>query len=169
MIPTVFASAFTVFQKIAPEHGNADHRIDRDRWRPRSAPLSGLSHRSGVVALAVFINVIPGIAVTAAALALIDFDKPDYSLLDHFDWWGLIAMAGFLGALEYVLEEGPRNDWLQDDAIAYAAILSALSAVAFSIAPSRRACRSSICAPSATVILRSAACFRSCSESGFTG
>src|SRR5258708_12653145 len=78
-----------------------------------------------------FINVIPGTAVTAAALALIDFDKPDYSLLDHFDWWGLIAMAGFLGTLEYVLEEGPRNDWLQDDAIAYAAIISALSAVAF--------------------------------------
>src|SRR5258708_3539984 len=59
-----------------------------------------------------------------------DFDRPDYSLLDHFDWWGLFAMAGFLGALEYVLEEGPRNDWLQDDAIAYAAIFSVLSAVA---------------------------------------
>ena len=42
-----------------------------------------------------FINIIPGIAVTVAALALIDFDKPDYALLDHFDWWGLIAMAGF--------------------------------------------------------------------------
>ena len=27
-------------------------------------------------------------------------------------------MAGFLGALEYVLEEGPRNDWFDDDAIA---------------------------------------------------
>jgi DHA2 family multidrug resistance protein len=69
--------------------------------------------------------------VTAAALALIDFDKPDYSLLNRFDWWGLISMVGFLGALEYVLEEGPRNDWLQDDAIFYAAIVSALSAVAF--------------------------------------
>jgi DHA2 family multidrug resistance protein len=78
-----------------------------------------------------FINIIPGVAVTVAALALIDFDKPDYALLDHFDWWGLIAMAGFLGALEYVLEEGPRNDWLQDETIAYASIASALSAVAF--------------------------------------
>ncbi len=79
-----------------------------------------------------FINIIPGIAVTLAALVLIDFDKPDYSLLDHFDWWGLISMAGFLGALEYVLEEGPRNDWFSDDSILYAAIVSALSAVAFS-------------------------------------
>ena len=26
-------------------------------------------------------------------------------------------MAGFLGALEYVLEEGPRNDWFGDDTV----------------------------------------------------
>ena len=26
-------------------------------------------------------------------------------------------MAGFLGALEYVLEEGPRYDWFDDDTI----------------------------------------------------
>jgi len=131
MIPTVFASAFTVFPKsrqnmVTPIIGLIA------TLAPTVGPTVG-----GYLTEALswhwlfFINVIPGIAVTAAALALIDFDKPDYSLLDHFDWWGLIAMAGFLGALEYVLEEGPRNDWLQDDAIAYAAILSALSAVAF--------------------------------------
>jgi DHA2 family multidrug resistance protein len=78
-----------------------------------------------------FINIIPGIVVTVAALALIDFDRPDYSLFDHFDWWGLISMAGFLGALEYVLEEGPRYDWFQDETVFYAAVVSALSAVAF--------------------------------------
>ena len=40
-----------------------------------------------------FINVVPGIVVTIAALALVDFDKPDFALLDHFDWSGLISMA----------------------------------------------------------------------------
>jgi DHA2 family multidrug resistance protein len=131
MIPTVFASAFTVFPKsrqnmVTPIIGLIA------TLAPTVGPTVG-----GYLTEALswhwlfFINVIPGIAVTAAALVLIDFDKPDYSLLDHFDWWGLVAMAGFLGALEYVLEEGPRNDWLQDDAIAYAAIISALSAVAF--------------------------------------
>jgi MFS transporter, DHA2 family, multidrug resistance protein len=131
MIPTVFASAFTVFPKsrqnmVTPIIGLIA------TLAPTVGPTVG-----GYLTEALswhwlfFINVIPGIAVTAAALALIDFDKPDYSLLDHFDWWGLIAMAGFLGAFEYVLEEGPRNDWLQDDAITYAAIFSALSAAAF--------------------------------------
>jgi MFS transporter, DHA2 family, multidrug resistance protein len=131
MIPTVFAAAYTIFPKsrqnmITPIIGLIA------TLAPTIGPTVG-----GYLTEALswhwlfFINIIPGIAVTVAALALIDFDKPDYALLDHFDWWGLIAMAGFLGALEYVLEEGPRNDWLQDETIAYAAIVSALSAVAF--------------------------------------
>src|SRR5579863_6306577 len=40
-------------------------------------------------------------------------------------------MAGFLGALEYVLEEGPRYEWLDDDTIFAVAIVSAVSAVVF--------------------------------------
>jgi DHA2 family multidrug resistance protein len=40
-------------------------------------------------------------------------------------------MAGFLGALEYVLEEGPRYDWLDDSTVAFMAVVSAVSAVAF--------------------------------------
>ena len=40
-------------------------------------------------------------------------------------------MAGFLGALEYVLEEGPRNDWFGDDTVLLTAWVSGLSAVAF--------------------------------------
>jgi MFS transporter, DHA2 family, multidrug resistance protein len=131
MIPTVFAAAFTVFPQsrqsmVTPLIGLIA------TMAPTVGPTVG-----GYLTDALswhwlfFINVIPGIVVTAAALVLIDFDKPDYSLLDRFDWWGLIAMAGFLGALEYVLEDGPRYDWLQDDAVFYAAIVSALSAIAF--------------------------------------
>jgi DHA2 family multidrug resistance protein len=40
-------------------------------------------------------------------------------------------MAGFLGALEYVLEEGPRYDWFDDDTITLFAVISAFSAVLF--------------------------------------
>lgn len=40
-------------------------------------------------------------------------------------------MAGFLGALEYVLEEGPRNDWFADESVLLMARLSGLSAVVF--------------------------------------
>src|SRR5262249_26789731 len=62
---------------------------------------------------------------------LIDFDKPDFKLLDRFDWFGLIFMAAFLGGLEYVLEEGPRNDWFGDDSVLLLAWVAGLSAIAF--------------------------------------
>ena len=78
-----------------------------------------------------FINVGPGIAVSALTFWLVDFDQPDLSLFKHFDWWGLGFMAAFLGTLEYVLEEGPRYDWFDDRTIALAAVVSVLSAVAF--------------------------------------
>jgi DHA2 family multidrug resistance protein len=40
-------------------------------------------------------------------------------------------MGGFLGALEYVLEEGPRKDWFDDGSIVLLAIVSALSGAVF--------------------------------------
>jgi DHA2 family multidrug resistance protein len=40
-------------------------------------------------------------------------------------------MAGFLGALEYVLEEGPRDDWFDDGTIVLLSVVSAASAIAF--------------------------------------
>jgi DHA2 family multidrug resistance protein len=40
-------------------------------------------------------------------------------------------MAGFLGSLEYVLEEGPLYEWLQDTSVAVCAAICAVSAIAF--------------------------------------
>jgi DHA2 family multidrug resistance protein len=131
MVPTVFATAFLIFpgaqQKfVAPLIGLIA------TLAPTIGPTVG-----GYLTDAMswhwlfFINVVPGIAVTTAAITLIDFDKPDHGLLRHFDWWGLISMAAFLGALEYVLEEGPRYDWFDDETIFTLAIVSAVSAVIF--------------------------------------
>jgi MFS transporter, DHA2 family, multidrug resistance protein len=74
---------------------------------------------------------VPGIGITVGVLALVDFDQPNFKLLERFDWWGLIFMAGFLGSLEYVLEEGPQYEWLQDTSVAVCATICALSALAF--------------------------------------
>jgi DHA2 family multidrug resistance protein len=40
-------------------------------------------------------------------------------------------MAGFLGALEYALEEGPSKDWFESGPVTAAIVISAVSAVAF--------------------------------------
>jgi MFS transporter, DHA2 family, multidrug resistance protein len=131
MVPTAFASAYLIFQGprqrlIAPVIGLIA------TLAPTIGPSVGGYLTDALSWHWLFlINVVPGILVTIATIVLVDFDKPDLALLDHFDWYGLFAMAGFLGSLEYVLEEGPRNDWFEDRAIALFAIVSALSAALF--------------------------------------
>jgi DHA2 family multidrug resistance protein len=131
MIPSVFAAAFTVFPK---------------EKQPIVSPLIGL-----VATLAptigptvggyltdqfswhwlFLVNVVPGCAVAVATFLLIDFDKPQLSLLKRFDWTGLLGLALFLGDLEYVLEEGPNHDWFQDPSVFNCGILTLVGSVLF--------------------------------------
>jgi DHA2 family multidrug resistance protein len=86
MIPTVFATAYIIFPRsrmglVAPMIGLVA------TLAPTIGPTVG-----GYLTDALswhwlfFINIVPGLAVTAAALILIDFDKPDWSLFRNFDW-----------------------------------------------------------------------------------
>lgn len=77
------------------------------------------------------INVIPGIVVVIVVWNLIDIDQPNWSLLRGFDGWGIALMAMFLGSTEFVLEEGPRNDWFEDSTIWWMSILCVISATFF--------------------------------------
>src|SRR6266404_3213644 len=131
MIPTVFASAYTVFPRskfyiVGPIIGLVA------TLAPTIGPTVG-----GIITdwmswhWLFFINIVPGIGITVGVLALVDFDQPNLGLLDRFDWFGLVAMAGFLGSLEYVLEEGPQYEWLQDTSVATCAAVSVVSAIAF--------------------------------------
>lgn len=131
MIPTVFASAYTVFPRskfyiVGPIIGLVA------TLAPTIGPTVG-----GFITDAMswhwlfFINIPPGIMITVGVLALVDFDEPHFELLQRFDWWGLIFMAGFLGSLEYVLEEGPQYEWMQDTSVAVFVWVCAISAIAF--------------------------------------
>jgi len=77
------------------------------------------------------VNLAPGIAVAVAVWLLIDIDKPDLSLLRSFDLTGLVLMALFLGGLQYALQEGPRWDWLADNTIVAAVLMSSIASVLF--------------------------------------
>jgi len=117
MIPTVFACAFTIFPRskmhiVSPMIGLVA------TLAPTVGPtLGGYLTEYLSWHWLFFINVIPGIVVTTAAFLLIDFDKPDLSLGRRFDWWGFLGLALFLGAMEYVLEEGAGDDWFADETI----------------------------------------------------
>src|SRR5690242_8306796 len=131
MIPTVFASAYTVFPRskfyiVGPIIGLVA------TLAPTIGPTVG-----GFITDAMswhwlfFINIPPGIVITVGVLALVDFDEPHFELLQRFDWCGLIFVAGFLGSLEYVLEEGPQYEWLQDTSVAVFVWVCAISTIAF--------------------------------------
>ncbi|MGO4780613.1 MFS transporter, partial [Lysobacter sp. 2RAB21] len=71
-----------------------------------------------------YINIVPGIAVTALSLSLIRVDHANLPMLKRIDYSHLLAMAVFLGGLQYVLEEGPRHEWFEYDGIDMAAWFS---------------------------------------------
>jgi len=77
------------------------------------------------------INVVPGTIVSIAVWNLVRIDKPMPELLRSIDGYGLVFMAVFLGSLEFVLDEGPRNDWLAKDSVAIAAVSMTIGGVLF--------------------------------------
>jgi DHA2 family multidrug resistance protein len=131
MIPTVFATAFIIFPRskqpiISPMIGLVA------TLAPTIGPtVGGYLTEAFSWHWLFFINIAPGIAVTLAVLALVDFDRPNLKLFENFDWWGILTMAGFLGSLEYILEEGPKNDWFDDNAVALFTVVSIVSGMAF--------------------------------------
>ncbi|MCI4677840.1 DHA2 family efflux MFS transporter permease subunit [Rhodoblastus acidophilus] len=131
MIPTVFSAAYSIFPRnktslvaaiiglvatLAPTIGPTvgGYLTDLFSWR-----------------WLFLINIGPGVVVALTAWLLIDFDGPDLRLLRNFDWIGLVSMAFFLGALEYLLEEGPAKNWFDDGRIVWAAALSSSGALVF--------------------------------------
>jgi MFS transporter, DHA2 family, multidrug resistance protein len=129
MIPTVFATSFLLFN-----------------GRPQISVLIGLT---ATLAPTIgptlggwlteqmswhwlfLINVPVGAAVAFAVWSWLDIDRPNWALRRGFDAFGLMLMAGFLGTLEYVLEEGNRWDWFQDPTIAWCGAIGAVAGVLF--------------------------------------
>ena len=131
MIPTVFAVAFTAFPPaqrvtasvimglivtLAPTVGPTlgGHLTEQLSWR-----------------WLFFINVPPGMLVLFLVGRYANFDKGDPSLAKGFDWWGLALMATFLMSLQFVLEDGSKNDWFADDNILLLFVVAVLTGPAF--------------------------------------
>ncbi|MBB3952406.1 DHA2 family efflux MFS transporter permease subunit [Aureimonas jatrophae] len=131
MIPSVFAAAFTIFPPskravVSPMIGLVA------TLAPTIGPTVGgyLSHALSWHWL-FLVNVPFGIVVAIAVWNLVDFDKPNLGLFKDFDWFGLLGMAAFLGSLEYVLEEGPLDDWFDDDVIVVMTVILVIGALLF--------------------------------------
>ena len=124
MVPTVFATGFVLFS--GPQRAMIPAILGMvSVLAPTLGPTVGGWLTDAIGWRSIFyINILPGIAVTALAATFIRVDKPDLSMLRRIDYAHLASMAVFLGGLEYVLEEGPRHEWFSDPSIATAMWLS---------------------------------------------
>jgi DHA2 family multidrug resistance protein len=131
MIPTVFASAFLMFAGQQRLKMSVLIGLTATMAPTIGPTLGGYLTQALSWHWLFLINVPIGAAVALTVWLCIDIDKPEPGLFGKFDWVGLGLLAGFLGGLEYVMEEGPRWEWLADASIRNGAILSAVCCLGF--------------------------------------
>ncbi|MEE2692455.1 MAG: DHA2 family efflux MFS transporter permease subunit [Pseudomonadota bacterium] len=123
-IPTVFATAFTAFPRKYQGPISAAIGLIVTLAPTIGPTLGGYISENLSWHWLFLVNLSPGALVAMTAWFYADFDKPDLSLLRRLDVRAFFLMALSLGLAEYVLEEGPDDDWFQDGGITAMTIVS---------------------------------------------
>ena len=131
MIPTAFAAAYTVFPKKAQPPVMALVGLTVTLAPTVGPTVGGYLTELFSWHWLFLINIVPGVAASLIAWTLVDFDEPDHALLRRFDWLGLATMAIFLGSLEFVLEEGQKENWFQSAEISLFAVAAVVGGLLF--------------------------------------
>ena len=131
MIPTVFATAFTLFPPKQRTRVSVLIGLTATMAPTIGPTLGGLLTEALSWHWLFLINVPVGVLIVTVVWSTMRIDEGNPKLLAYFDWWGLVFMALFLGSLEYVMEEGPRWEWLEDGTIAAFAAVAAVSGALF--------------------------------------
>ncbi|SFO17188.1 drug resistance transporter, EmrB/QacA subfamily [Cohaesibacter marisflavi] len=129
MIPTVFAS---IYKLLPPEKrimGTVVTGLTASVAPALGPTLGGYLTDMFSWHWLFLANVGPGILITILVPIIVDFDRPNWRLVYKIDFIGILLVAGFLGALEFVLDEGARNDWFESRMIVGFSILSAVSGI----------------------------------------
>ncbi len=131
MIPLVFASAYSIF----PRNKQAGVTVVIGlvaTVAPTIGPtLGGFLSQTFSWEWLFLINVAPGVVVTFLVWLLIDVDEPQPELIRTLDIWGLVLMGLFLGSLDFVLEEGARNDWFDDHLVSLFSAVAVVAGIGF--------------------------------------
>ncbi len=130
MIPTVFAVIYTLF----PSRLQSAMVVVVGMVvtvAPTAGPVLGGYLTEAVSWKALFlINILPGLAVCLLTWLFVNVDEPDWRLLEKIDFLGIIYIVIFLGSLQYVLEEGVREEWFDSREIVLFSLASAIAGIA---------------------------------------
>jgi MFS transporter, DHA2 family, multidrug resistance protein len=131
MIPTVFTSSFHYFQGAKRVYAAAVIGTIASVAPTLGPVIGGWITDTLNWHWLFYVNLAPGLLITILIPLLVDIDEPDFSLLKGADYPGIVLMALFLGCLEYVLEEGTRWNWFDDQTIRTCSEVAAISGVLF--------------------------------------
>jgi MFS transporter, DHA2 family, multidrug resistance protein len=131
MIPTIYSATFALFGRERQVGVTVAISLIVTMAPTVGPVLGGWITESFSWHWLFLVNVVPGILVTVGVALLVDIDKPDFALLKRIDVPGLIFMAVFLGGIEYVLEEGARKQWFEEDIITIMTSITIVAGILF--------------------------------------
>ncbi len=138
MIPLVFSTSITAFPRSRAMQLSAGMGLIVTMAPTIGPTLGGAISEYLSWHWLFFVNVIPGALIAAVVWLYADFDKPDLALLKKFDWTGFVMLAASLGLTQFILEEGPAEDWFENRTIAIFAVAALAAGVAFFFRMRRR-------------------------------
>ena len=129
MIPMTFTIIFILFPpRLQPSMGIVLGLIVT--IAPTVGPiLGGYLTESYNWQLLFLINIVPGLLVCFMVWTFMDIDQPNWSLLNKIDFIGIVLVAICLGCMQYVLEEGAREQWFEDNLIVTLTIIAISSGI----------------------------------------
>jgi DHA2 family multidrug resistance protein len=130
MIPTVFAVIYTLFPpRLQPAMVIVVGMVVM--IAPTAGPVLGGYLTEVMSWKALFlINLIPGVLVCLAAWRFVRVDEPEWELLQKIDFLGIFYIVVFLGSLQFVLEEGVKEQWFESREIVFFSLVAAVSGIA---------------------------------------
>lgn len=131
MIPTVFATTYIIFPPRMQATMSVVIGLTATMAPTIGPSLGGWLTETWSWHWLFLVNVVPGVVVASLVYLFGRRDKPQLHMLKGFDLAGIVLVALFLGALQYVLEEGPGDDWFEDRRIVFVSLISAMAGLAF--------------------------------------
>lgn len=130
MIPSVFAVIYTLFPpRLQPAMVIVVGLVVT--VAPTAGPvLGGYLTETVSWKLLFMINIVPGLLVCFSTWLFVRVDEPDWELLKKIDFLGIVYIVVFLGSLQFVLEEGVREEWFESREIVFFSILAASACIA---------------------------------------
>jgi DHA2 family multidrug resistance protein len=131
MIPTVFTTSFTLFPPKRQPSVSVLIGLVATMAPTLGPTLGGWLTESTSWHWLFLVNIVPGALVAVTVLLFARREPMRLDMLRGFDLTGIVLVALFLGTLQYVLEEGNRNDWLNDRTISILTTVTVIAGIGF--------------------------------------